>query len=73
MNGKEDFCSMRTKNLSLNALKMSSGKFALAVKYFNQIGLAVLVALCGLFVFVLRCQHREKIRMTYDPEDPRQK
>lgn len=64
---------MRTKNLSLNALKMSSGKFALAVKYFNQIGLAVLVALCGLFVFVLRCQHREKIRMTYDPEDPRQK
>lgn len=73
MNGKEDFCSMRTKNLSLNALKMFSGKFALAVKYFNQIGLAVLVALCGLFVFVLRCQHREKIRMTYDPEDPRQK
>ncbi|WP_296031921.1 Gldg family protein [uncultured Treponema sp.] len=73
MNGKEDFCSMRTKNLSLNTLKMSSGKFALAVKYFNQVGLAVLVALGGLCVFVLRRQHREKIRMTYDPEDPRQK
>jgi len=73
MNGKEDFCSMRTKNLSLNTLKMSSGKFALAVKYFNQVGLAVLVALGGLCVFVLHRQHREKIRMTYDPEDPRQK
>lgn len=73
MNGKEDFCSMRTKNLSLNTLKMSSGKFALAVKYFNQVGLAVLVALGGLCVFVLRRQHREKIRMTYDPENPRQK
>ncbi|MDO5773700.1 MAG: Gldg family protein [Spirochaetales bacterium] len=73
MNGKEDFCSMRTKNLSLNSLKMSSGKFALAVKYFNQVGLAVLVALGGLCVFVLRRQHREKIRMAYDPEDPRQK
>ena len=73
MNGKEDFCSMRTKNLSLNTLKMSSGKFALAVKYFNQVGLAVLVALGGLCVFVLRRQHREKIRMAYDPEDPRQK
>ena len=73
MNGKEDFCSMRTKNLSLNTLKMSSGKFALAVKYFNQVGLAVLVALGGLCVFVLRRHHREKIRMAYDPEDPRQK
>ena len=73
MNGKEDFCSMRTKNLSLNTLKMTSGKFALAVKYFNQIGLALLVGLAGLCVFVLRRQHREKIRMTYNPEDPRQK
>lgn len=73
MNGKEDFCSMRTKNLSLNTLKMSSGKFALAVKYFNQVGLAVLVALGGLCVFILRRHHREKIRMAYDPEDPRQK
>ncbi|HAZ97570.1 Gldg family protein [uncultured Treponema sp.] len=71
MNGKEDFCSMRTKNLSLNTLKMSSGKFALAVKYFNQVGLAVLVALGGLCVFILRRHHREKIRMAYDPEDPR--
>lgn len=73
MNGKEDFCSMRTKNLSLNTLKMSSGKLALAVKYFNQVGLAVLVALGGLCVFILRRHHREKIRMAYDPEDPRQK
>lgn len=73
MNGKEDFCSMRTKNLSLNTLKVSSGKFALAVKYFNQVGLAVLVALAGLCVFALRRRHREKIRMLYNPEDPRQK
>ena len=71
MNGSEDFCAMRTKNLNLNVLKDSSVAASSFAKYFNEIGLALLVAICGLIVFIARKNHREKIRMIYDPEDSR--
>lgn len=71
MNGNEDFCAMRTKTLSLNTLKDAPLGLTEFAKYFNEFGLAILVALCGLFVFLSRKNHREKIRLQYDPEDSR--
>lgn len=71
MCGKEDLCLMRTKGLSINTLRDTKNGVALAVKYFNQFGLAVLVAVIGLIVLVARKNHREKIRKLYNPNDPR--
>lgn len=71
MCGKEDLCLMRTKGLSTNMLKESKNGVALAAKYFNQFGLAVLVAIAGLIVLAVRRSHREKIRKAYNPNDPR--
>ena len=72
MNGNEDFCSMRTKNLSLNALRsdISDGSKTF-YKWFGQIGLAVLVAVAGLLVLLARNKHRNAIREKYNPDDPR--
>ncbi len=69
MNSKEDLCSMRTKNLSLNTLQQVSGKLALIVKYFNQIGLSLIVIIIGLCVLVLRKKHREHILQLYSNEN----
>ncbi|MDE5898748.1 MAG: Gldg family protein, partial [Treponemataceae bacterium] len=72
MNGNADLCEMRTKGLSLNTLSNTGGSLALVVKYFNQFGLAVLVALAGLLVWRLRVVRRNKIRCTYNPSDSRE-
>ncbi|WP_407397224.1 GldG family protein [Treponema sp.] len=71
MCGKEDLCLMRTKDLSTNMLKETKNGLAVAMKYFNQFGLAVLVAIAGLIVLAVRKNHRERIRRTYNPNDPR--
>ena len=71
MCGKEDLCLMRTKNLSSNSLKDVKPGVALAVKYFNQFGLAILVVVAGFLVFLCRRNYREKIRRMYNPHDPR--
>ena len=65
VSGKEDFCAMRTKNLSLNNLKVTSGKLVQSAKYFNQVGLAVLVVIWGLCVWASRKRRRERIRRAY--------
>ena len=65
VSGKEDFCVMRTKNLSLNNLRVTSGKLVQSAKYFNQVGLAVLVVLWGLCVWASRKRKRERIRRAY--------
>ncbi len=69
MNDKEDLCSMRTKGLSLNPLHVTKGPVANFAKYFNEAGLAVLVALAGLVVFLLRKKRRNSIRKEFSPED----
>lgn len=71
LNGNEDFCAMRTKTLSLNTLNDAPLALTEIAKYFNEFGLALLLALCGLFVFIARKNHREKIRLQYDPDDSR--
>lgn len=72
MNGNEDYCLMRTKNLDLNVLKKASGKNAAAfnrsveaAKNFNKFGLAAIVAVAGVLVFVARKKRREEIRQMY--------
>lgn len=75
MNNNADLCTMRTKGLSLNTLDIDNDKDAGEVnfwKYFNQFGLAVLVAIAGLLVLLARKNHRETIRLRYDPTDSRQ-
>jgi ABC-type uncharacterized transport system involved in gliding motility auxiliary subunit len=72
MNGNADLCTMRTKGLSLNTLNTSNGAAVNAAKYFNQYGLVVLVALLGLIIWRLRVSRRNRIRMTYNPDDTRE-
>ena len=50
MNGNEDLCEMRTKGLTINLLDKKSPVLAKIFQYFNEYGLAVLVAIVGLFV-----------------------
>lgn len=71
MNGNQDFCLMRTKNLALNTLIDVNGPLAFAAKMFNQFGLALIVAICGVAVLLARKRRREEIRMKYNPDDPR--
>ncbi len=71
MNGNAELCPMRTKGLSLNTLSNTGTPFALAVKYFNQFGIAALVALAGLIVWRLRTMRRRSIKETYNPNDAR--
>lgn len=73
MNGREDLCTMRTKGLSVSALRTTTGAFVSMAKYFNEIGLAVLVALAGLSVMLRRKKRRAAIRMSYNPDDERER
>ncbi len=71
MNGNEELCTMRTKNLSVNNLTIKT-PFAVSFwKLFNQYGLAVLVALTGLIVWRLRNARRRSINKKYNPDDTR--
>jgi ABC-2 type transport system permease protein len=72
MNGNEDLCTMRTKGLSLNILSGANSPFALLAKYFNEFGLAILVAVAGLIIWHLRNKRRLGIRRRYNPDDSRE-
>ena len=71
LNGNEDFCTMRTKGLSLNTLTVKSAAFAKIMQYFNQFGLVVLVAVCGLVILKKRSARRKQIDQKYNPDDER--
>ncbi len=72
LNGEEDLCTMRTKGLSLNALKARTAASANLAKYFNQFGLVVLIVLIGFAVWQVRNSRRRQIRLTYNPDDSRE-
>lgn len=72
MNGEEDLCTMRTKGLSLNALKARSAQSASLAKFFNQYGLVIIVVLIGLVVWQQRNARRRRIRMLFNPDDSRE-
>lgn len=72
MNGNEDLCTMRSKDLGMNTLEVTNGKATVVFKYLNEFGLAFLVGIAGLIVLLLRKKHRKEIRMKYDPSDSRE-
>ena len=71
LNGEEDLCTMRTKGLSLNTLTVKSVAASTVAKYFNEIGLVVIVALCGLIVLLKIKAKKRAIRERYNPNDSR--
>ncbi|MCR4822695.1 MAG: Gldg family protein [Treponema sp.] len=71
LNGEEDLCTMRTKGLSLNTLTVKNPVSSTVAKYFNEIGLVVLVALAGLFVLLKIRGKKRAIRQRYNPNDSR--
>ena len=72
MNGNEELCEMRTKTLSLNVLKVTQGGIVTFAKFFNSVGLAILVAFAGFIVALKRNKHRKEIRLRYDADDVRE-
>ena len=62
---------MRTKSLSLSTLSNTNTFLAVAIKYFNQFGLAVLVAVAGFIMWRMRSIRRKMIHMRYNPNDTR--
>lgn len=71
LNGEEDLPAMRTKGLSLNTLTVKSAAASTLAKYFNEIGLVVIVALCGLLVLLKIKAKKRAIRERYNPNDSR--
>ena len=71
LNGEEDLCTMRTKGLSLNTLTVKSVAASTVAKYFNEIGLVVIVALAGLIVLLKIKAKKRAIRERYNPNDER--
>ena len=71
LNGEEDLCTMRTKGLSLNTLTVKSVAASTVAKYFNEIGLVVIVALCGLIILLKIKAKKRAIRERYNPNDER--
>lgn len=71
LNGNEDLCTMRTKGLSVNVLDLKSPILAELLKYFNQYGLAVIVAIVGLLVWRSRTKRKIRINKKYNPNDER--
>jgi ABC-2 type transport system permease protein len=59
LNGREAIAVMRSKTGSLNPLAMISAGAKSGIKYFNVIGLPIIVALFGLFIWFIR--HRRKL------------
>lgn len=71
MNGNEDLCTMRTKNLSINTLSNTKSPLAVIVKYFNMIFIPLFVAIAGFVVYRMRVLRKKRIRMEYNPNDSR--
>lgn len=71
MNGNEDLCTMRSKGLSLNTLEIKSQTAAKTIQYFNEFGLAILVAVAGFMVWRARNRRKAKINKKYNPDDVR--
>lgn len=72
MNGNIDLCTMRTKGMNLNTLQNTNNIWSLIIRYFNQFGLAVLVAVAGLVMWRLRSIRRKHIHDAYNPDDKRE-
>lgn len=71
MNGNNDLCTMRTKGMNLNTLQNTNNVWSLIIRYFNQFGLAALVAIAGFVMWRIRSARRKQIHDRYNPNDKR--
>jgi hypothetical protein len=62
MNDRESIAIMRSKTLGLNPLKDTTPGLRNFIKTFNIVGLAVIVAIIGLLVWVFYNNRRKKIQ-----------
>lgn len=69
--GNEELCSMRTKGLSLNTLHDRDTMLAIAAKFFNQYGIAILSVIAALIMWRKREKRRRQIHDKYNPFDTR--
>lgn len=65
LNNREAIAVMRSKENSFNPLSKLSGGAKAALKYFNIIGLPVLVVLFGLVIWFRRHHRKKDIRMMF--------
>lgn len=69
--GNGDLCSMRTKGLALNTLHDRDTVLAIAMKFFNQYGIAILSVVIALIMWHRREARRRRIHDKYNPFDDR--
>lgn len=69
--GNGDLCAMRTKGLTLNTLHGTATVEALAAKYFNQYGIAILSLLFAFILYRKREARRHHIHDRFNPNDTR--
>ncbi len=65
LNGREDTAVMRGKTGNLNPLKITSAEAKSGIKYFNIIGLPVIVALFGLLIWFVRYRRKLAIQAMF--------
>lgn len=65
LNNREKTALLRSKQQTYNPLYDVSGFAKTAIKWFNIIGLPVLVILAGLIVWMLRAARKKRIRMMF--------
>ena len=58
--------------ITTETMQNTNGALALIIRYFNQFGLAVLVAVAGFVMWRLRSIRRRKIHDKYNPNDKRE-
>ena len=68
LNNREGIAAMRSKKQSFNPLAETSQQTKIFVKYFTIVGLPILVALFGLFIWGLRTQRKKVIRKMFTQE-----
>jgi ABC-2 type transport system permease protein len=65
LNGREDTAVMRAKEQQLNPLRETGSGIKAFVKYFNIIGLPVMVVMAGMMVWLFRHSQKKKIRAMF--------
>ncbi|MBU0993178.1 MAG: Gldg family protein [Proteobacteria bacterium] len=65
LNNRGDISELRSKEQQFNPLEETDSSIKMAIKLFNIGGLPVMVAIFGLFVFVIRKARRKRIQMMF--------
>ncbi|MCI1209914.1 MAG: GldG family protein [Treponema sp.] len=71
MNGASEFCTMRTKGLSVDTLYAKNGPAVAAATYFNEYGIPLIIVIAGLIAWKLHSNRRRRIHEFYNPNDDR--